>query len=295
MKEARGDLHGGFEDEPARRHPRVGDREGRAVDDLIVEDELVIKKDVEIERARAPAIRSIAVEGVLDGREHAEEVMGPEFRVDQAGPVEERGLVGRAADRPGFAVTAHRPHRDPRHDAEEFDGTIELLAPGPLIGTTSDQAASHVALPAGPAGGRPARRAGNCFGQRRPGPSGEIVPRAWSRRQAQPSGSPASQSQLEAWPKRPRADSLPVRAPNGTTPACQAGNFSACPTTGNHPLSGMVRRERWGGHPGHDQGRRHSLPRVVAPQALFPVARRSGHRSGCHRAAVWCGPFPKVT
>jgi len=78
-------------------------------------------------------------------------------------------------------------------------------------------------------------------------------------------------------------------------PACQAGNFSACPTTGSHPLSGMVRRERWGGHPGHDQGRRHSLPRVVAPQALFPVARWSGHRSGCHRTAVWCGPFPKVT
>jgi len=71
----------------------------------------------------------------------------------------------------------------------------------------------------------------------------------------------------------------------------QAGSFSACPTpAGSHPLSGMVRRERWGGHPGHDQGRRHSLPRVVAPQALFPVARRSGHRSGCHHAAVWCGP-----
>ena len=74
--------------------------------------------------------------------------------------------------------------------------------------------------------------------------------------------------------------------------ACQAGVFSACPTqAGSHPLSGMKRRERWGGHPGHDQGRRHSLPRVVAPQALVPVARRSGHRSGCHRAAVWCGPI----
>ncbi len=110
--------------------------------------------------------------------------------------------------------------------------------------------------------------------------------------------------------KRSRRDLLPAEAdlspgrrclgatvcrigPRSARPsACQTGIFSACPKqAGSHPLSGMVRRERWGGHPGHDQGRRHSLPRVVAPQALFPVARRSGHRSGCHRAAVSCGPI----
>ncbi len=101
---------------------------------------------------------------------------------------------------------------------------------------------------------------------------------------------------MEARPKRRRADSLPVRATSGTTPGLSGRHLlSLSDAGGSHPLSGMVRRERWGGHPGHDQGRRHSLPRVVAPQAHFPVARRSGHRSGCHRAAVWCGPFPKVT
>ena len=98
-------------------------------------------------------------------------------------------------------------------------------------------------------------------------PREEIVPRLVAHRQALPQGS-----------HRLRC------APLGWRSAASPSDRRSPPITGNvwqpvrpehtgisNPHSGAMKRERWGGHPGHDQGRRHSLPRVVAPQALFPL------------------------
>ena len=280
VAEVRGNLDGRLEHEPARRHPRVGDRQGGAGDEAVFEHELVIKKDVEIERPRAPALRPVTVERVLDRGEHAEELVRPELRLDQAGTVEERGLIGRATDRPGLAVSAHRPQRDAGHHAKELDGAIELFAPGPLIGTASDQAAGHVALPAVPAGGSPPRPAGEVIDGGRLRPLEEIVPRLLPHRQALPRGSHRPRcGALGGWssasPSARRSPPIignvwqPVRAENA--------GFTDSP----------LQSDKTGKVGGTSRPRPRSstfAPSCRRPPSSFPVARRSGQSSGCHRA-----------
>ena len=78
------DLRGRFEHEPPRRHPGVWHREVRGI-----HDDVFVEEQIEVDRPLAPALRPLAVQRVLDGRQHVEHLSWREFRFDEAGAVQE--------------------------------------------------------------------------------------------------------------------------------------------------------------------------------------------------------------
>jgi len=138
MRQVGGDLDGWLEHEAPGGHPwmRHGQRLG-------LEDEFVVEEQVEVDRAGRPALLAVAGERVLDRGEHAEHVVGIEFRLDQAGAVEERRLPRRTADRSRLAVGTHRLHGHARHESQQFDRAIELLAATAEVRAAPDEASCH--------------------------------------------------------------------------------------------------------------------------------------------------------
>ena len=138
MVQAGGDLGSRLEHESPGDHPRMRQRERGSV-----EDDVVVEEEVEIERPRAPMIAPFTVQRVLHGGEHAEHVVGGQARLDQTGAVEKRRLPGGAPHRPRLPVAADGEEGDAGHAAQEFDGTIELLAAAAEIRAASDEASCH--------------------------------------------------------------------------------------------------------------------------------------------------------
>ena len=79
MREVGGDLHGGLENETARRHPWMGNRQRRAIHHLVIDHQFVIEEQIEIHRPRPPSLAAVAVERVLDRGERAEKFVWTEL------------------------------------------------------------------------------------------------------------------------------------------------------------------------------------------------------------------------
>jgi hypothetical protein len=84
---------------------------------------------------------------VLHGRKHLEHGTRREFRLDQAGSIEKRSLPGWTADGTCFPVSAHGLQRHSRHEAEQLQGPVQLLAAPAQIRTAPDEASCHVEFP----------------------------------------------------------------------------------------------------------------------------------------------------
>ena len=122
MHEIRCDFHTGFEHKPPRRHPRV-----RHCQRGVVEHEVVVEQQVEIHRARPPALVPFAIERVLDSSQHAHDVVRGQVGLDQAGAVEKKALARRTSDRFGVAKPAHFDQRDAGHEPQQLQSLIQKI------------------------------------------------------------------------------------------------------------------------------------------------------------------------
>ena len=108
-----------------------------------IDHQVVIEEQVEVDRPFPPAILAAALERVLHGEQGAEQVAGGQVGLDEAGAVEEGALVRRTANWPRLEIAAHGHKIDARHEPQQLQAAVELLASPPQIGATSDQASCH--------------------------------------------------------------------------------------------------------------------------------------------------------
>jgi hypothetical protein len=91
-----------------------------------LEYQFVIKQNVHIEGAGAPAFGAHSAQLVLDFLDPMEQVFRGKGGLEQGGAVEEIRLTGRPTDRPTGQPSAYRPEIDARCLPQQFQCLLEI-------------------------------------------------------------------------------------------------------------------------------------------------------------------------
>jgi hypothetical protein len=109
----------------------------------LLDDEIFIQEKIEIDRAGPPPFEPLAMQGVFNRREHAEQLGGGEFRLDEEGPVHEGSLTCRATHGASLTDSAGREECQARHRAEQIARIGKMLPWLSFIRTARDEASCH--------------------------------------------------------------------------------------------------------------------------------------------------------